>query len=288
MRIDAWARRHRAIAFALAIALQLAITVPFHWTSTSSVRGVPGPTLVLITTIAAFLVGARAGAVLGLIASILAIEFYDVTWWLIPPIWIGIAAVSGWVGSRAFADAEARNRLSNELQSGLLPPTAAFVEHPRLRAVARYLAGEDRALLGGDFYGLVELEDGTATAMVGDVSGHDTTAAAIGAILRASWRALVFVEPDPLTVMAALDRTMNEEQHRPGRGERFATVASVHVDHQAGVIRFIIAGHHPPLLLTDGQVRPVLGPAAPPLGMPWLGSRQAVELPIPAGEWSIF
>ena len=288
MRIDAWARRHRAIAFTLAIALQLAITLPFQWVDTTIVRGVPGPTLVLVTTVAAFLVGARAGALLGLIASVEAIAFFDINWWLTPPIWIGIAAISGWVGTRAFTDAQARSRLSYELQSGLLPPTAAFDEHPRLRGAARYRAGEDRLLLGGDFYGLVELEDGSATAMVGDVSGHDTTAAAIGAILRASWRALVFVERDPLLVMASLDRTMREEQHRPGRFERFATVCSAHVDHDAGVLRIVLAGHHPPLLLSGGEVRPVLGPASPPLGIPWLGTREIVEVPIPPGEWSIF
>ena len=88
--------------------------------------------------------------------------------------------------------------------------------------------------------------------------------------------------------MAALDRTMREEQRRPGRGERFATVCSVHVDHQAGLLRIVLAGHHPPLLLTDGQVRPVLGPASPPLGISWLGTREIVEVPIPAGEWSLF
>src|SRR4051794_15225265 len=288
MRIDAWARRHREIAFSLAIALQLAITLPFQWIDSTTVRGVPGPTLVLVTTVAAFLVGPRAGAVLGLIASTEAIAFFDITWWLAPPIWIGFAAFSGYVGSRAFADAQARDGLSNELQAGLLPPTAAFLEHPRLRGAALYRAGQDRLLLGGDFYGLVELEDGTSTAMVGDVSGHDTRAAAIGAILRASWRALVFIERDPLRVMASLDRTMREEQRRPGRSERFATVCSVHVDHQDGAIRIVLAGHHPPLLLSDGEVRPVLGSASPPLGVSWPGTRDVIELPIPVGEWSLF
>jgi serine phosphatase RsbU (regulator of sigma subunit) len=134
----------------------------------------------------------------------------------------------------------------------------------------------------------VELEDGTVTAMVGDVSGHDSTAAAIGAILRASWRALVFVESDPLTIIAALDRTMREEQRRPGRFERFATVCSVHVDHEAGLLRIVLAGHHPPLLLTDGEIRPILGAASPPLGVSWAGKRDVVEVPIPAGAWSLF
>jgi hypothetical protein len=288
MRIDSWAHRHRIIAFTLAIGLQLALTVPFHWWRTTNVRGVPGPALVLVTTIAAFLVGARAGAVLGLIASIEAIAFYDINRWLTPPIWIGIAAISGYAGTRAFRDAQARDRLSNVLQQGLLPAAAAFEHHPRLRGAARYVAGEDRALLGGDFYGLVELEDHIATAMVGDVSGHDSTAAAIGAVLRASWRALVFAGADDLTIVGALDRTMREEQLRPGRSERFATVCTVRVDHEAGVIRIVLAGHHPPLLLTDGQIAPVPGTASPPLGVAWPGHREVVELPIPQDEWSLF
>ena len=81
---------------------------------------------------------------------------------------------------------------------------------------------------------------------------------------------------------------MREEQHRPGRFERFATVCTVRVDHDAGLMRIVLAGHHPPLLLTDGQVRPVIGHASPPLGISGLGTREILEVPIPSGEWSIF
>ena len=107
-------------------------------------------------------------------------------------------------------------------------------------------------------------------------------------MLRASWRALVFIESDPLTIIGALDRTMREEQRRPGRSERFATVCSVQVDHRAGVLRIVLAGHHPPLLLTEGTSAPILGAASPPLGVSWQGQREVVDVPIPNGEWSLF
>src|SRR5919197_2414290 len=168
MRTDVWARRHREAAFALAVALQAAITLPFTRIDASDVRGVPGPTLVLITTVAAFLLGSRLGALLGVIASGLAVAVFDVNWYIAGPLWVGFAVLSGYVGSRSNSDSEERSQLSYELQSGLLPPAAAMEEHPRLRAAARYLAGEDRLLPGGDFYGVLELDDASAHALVGD------------------------------------------------------------------------------------------------------------------------
>src|SRR3954447_22170509 len=105
MRVDTWARRHKAATFALAVALQAAIAIPFVWADPTDVRGVPGPTLVLVTTVAAYLVGARLGVVLGVTASVLAIVVLDINWWLTPPLWVAIAGLAGIVGSRSTDDA---------------------------------------------------------------------------------------------------------------------------------------------------------------------------------------
>ena len=68
--------------------------------------------------------------------------------------------------------------------------------------VARYRPGRANALLGGDFYDVVETPDGTVHAVIGDVCGHGAAEAAIGVCLRVAWRSLVLAGETP----PALDR----------------------------------------------------------------------------------
>ena len=75
------------------------------------------------------------------------------------------------------------------LERGLLP--SPVLQDPRLRVSARYQAGGNRRLLGGDFYDVVQTPDGWVHALIGDVCGHGPAEAALGVCLRVAWRALV-------------------------------------------------------------------------------------------------
>jgi serine phosphatase RsbU (regulator of sigma subunit) len=123
--------------------------------------------------------------------------------------------------------------------------------------------------------------------MVGDVSGHDATAAAMGAVLRATWNGLALAGVDPVETVHALDLAMREEQRRGGRGERFATLCTVYVDRREGRLRFILAGHQPPLLVSSAGVDVIASPPNPPLGVPWNGLRTSFDREIPEGDWSL-
>ena len=57
---------------------------------------------------------------------------------------------------------------------------------------------------------MTPLEDGRIALFVGDVMGRGVTAAAAMAQMRAAIRALVAVEPDPRTVLDALDRLFDQ------------------------------------------------------------------------------
>src|ERR1700712_1876531 len=75
------------------------------------------------------------------------------------------------------------------LERGLLP--RPLVTDPAVAVDSGYRPGRERALLGGDFYDVVEAADGTLHAVIGDVCGHDPDAAALGVCLRIAWRTLV-------------------------------------------------------------------------------------------------
>ena len=75
------------------------------------------------------------------------------------------------------------------LERGLLP--TPLVRTGDFEVTTRYRPGRAQALLGGDFYDVVETSDAAVHAVVGDVSGHGAAAAAIGVCLRVAWRSLI-------------------------------------------------------------------------------------------------
>ena len=88
------------------------------------------------------------------------------------------------------------------------PPAPARARARAARAAGRaasaiYRPGEQRSLLGGDFYLCEPLPDGTVALMIGDVAGHGPEAAAFAMSLRSAWRALLLA---PLGLEERADR----------------------------------------------------------------------------------
>ena len=77
---------------------------------------------------------------------------------------------------------ELESRTSHTLQANLLPPAPPPVEG--LSVAVRYVAASRGADVGGDFYDVVPLAGDQVALAVGDVVGHDITAAATMGQLR--------------------------------------------------------------------------------------------------------
>jgi serine/threonine-protein kinase RsbW len=161
-------------------------------------------------------------------------------------------------------------RTSHTLQATLLPP--APPEVPGVSVAVRYLAANRGVEIGGDFYDVAPLGDGRVAIAVGDVVGHDITAAATMGQLRSVYRALLVESPTPSEVIDRLQASW------PLLGlQRMATALFASLDLPAGVLRVASAGHPPPLLVTDGHadflpVRPTRMLGAPPApAVEWTG-----------------
>ncbi|WP_041733778.1 PP2C family protein-serine/threonine phosphatase [Conexibacter woesei] len=179
-------------------------------------------------------------------------------------------------------EARLEARENARLERGLLP--TALVRDPRVTLSTGYRPGRRRALLGGDFYDAVELDDGTLHVLIGDVSGHGPDEAALGACLRIAWRTLTLANRPPEENLARLQDMLRYERHAP---DMFATLCVLVVapDRATGVV--FLAGHPPPVLADDRGVRLLDAEhVSPPLGFVdptgWAGN--AVEL---AGDWSL-
>jgi len=148
--------------------------------------------------------------------------------------------------------AEAQTREGRRLEKGLAPNLT--LEDPSVWVASCYRAGRSRALLGGDFYDLVQTEDGLLHVLVGDVCGHGPDEAAVGVSLRAAWRALALAGTEPELLLGTLQRVFEHERHVPGL---FATLCALEIDAAADSATLVRAGHPAPVLIGDGAISPL-------------------------------
>jgi serine/threonine-protein kinase RsbW len=160
---------------------------------------------------------------------------------------------------------------SHTLQANLLPPPPPPV--PGFAVAVRYLPASRGADVGGDFYDVVPVAGDQVALAVGDVVGHDITAAAVMGQLRSVYRALLADRPSP---SALIDR-LQAGWSLLGM-QRMATALFATLDPATGRLRVASAGHLAPLVMWEGEtalmdVRPSRMLGAPPS-------------PTPAEEWA--
>ena len=142
---------------------------------------------------------------------------------------------------------EQTRRVSLELQAAMLtePP-----DHPLAEVHARYVPAAADLEVGGDWYDAFALPGGDLAVGVGDVAGHDRSAAAAMGQLRSMLRALACeTEGAPSDVVRRLDRVAS----RLGV-TAFTTLVFGRIGRHAGrtLFRFANAGHPPPVLVSPG------------------------------------
>ncbi len=174
------------------------------------------------------------------------------------------------------------------LERGLLP--SPLLRGPGVDVVARYEPSRAQALLGGDFYDVVGLADGTVHAVIGDVSGHGPDEAALGVCLRVAWRSFTLAGLKGPEVLRLMQELLEAERTGP---EIFATVTAVELRPVLGTARILRAGH-PPLMLRGApgeDVHFVETAGGPALGLlpvdfaTW--TEETVDLP-PSGALVLF
>jgi serine phosphatase RsbU (regulator of sigma subunit) len=164
------------------------------------------------------------------------------------------------------------------LERALLP--TPLIRTGDLEVVARYRPGRAHALLGGDFYDVVETSDGTVHAVIGDVCGHGVAEAALGVCLRVAWRSLVLAGATPLAMMRLLEQLLMAE-----REDEYVFATLTHLafsaDHQH--VRLLRAGHPGVLLRSPGGVELIEGSAGPAVGLVPSPEWTETELTLPPG-----
>jgi serine phosphatase RsbU (regulator of sigma subunit) len=148
------------------------------------------------------------------------------------------------------------------LERGLLP--TPLLRSGVVDCATYYQPGLDHAVLGGDFFDVVETEDGRIRAVIGDVMGHGPDEAALGVHLRVAWRTLVLAGTRDDQVLAGLSQLFHAES---GGSGGFVTACDVTIDLD-GTTTVRVAGHPAPLVCVEGRTTYLETEVGLPLGIP--------------------
>jgi hypothetical protein len=264
---------------------QLAIALPFLALSPSTVRGVPGPLLIVISMAASYLLGWRWGLPLTILGITLAVTVIGENAVAAPLVWIPASVAAGLVGDSVRRGQRLRRSLVAQLRAGLVALSRDRIVGP-VAVISRYLPAEEEQLLAGDFYGVVRSPDGRVQLMVGDVSGHGPEAAAVATHLRAAWRALAVAGMHHDAMLDVLNDAMLSEQRASG-GTRFATVCLASVTDDASSATLSLAGHPTPILATGAGASELDVHRGPPIGVVESYAWRSTEVPLPGGPWTL-
>ncbi|HEX6695712.1 MAG TPA: SpoIIE family protein phosphatase [Solirubrobacteraceae bacterium] len=168
------------------------------------------------------------------------------------------------------------------LQQSLLP--ARLPTMPGWALASSYAAGDTTVDVGGDFFDVVELDEGFL-AVVGDVTGKGVQAAALTALARHTLATAARFDPSPAAVVSLLNDVL---VHRPEIS--LLTVACAHVvPTEAGaLLRLTSAGHPLPVLSRVGQAPRTIGPPGLLLGMTGAARWEQSEIELQPGDTLLF
>jgi serine phosphatase RsbU (regulator of sigma subunit)/anti-sigma regulatory factor (Ser/Thr protein kinase) len=199
---------------------------------------------------------------------------------------------------------DAERSTAELLQRTLLP--ANLPQCDEVSIAARYEPVSEGTVAGGDFYDSFFLTDGRIAFLIGDVVGRGVMAATVMGQVRAAARGAALSHPEGSTVMAALDRVVDDldalwptamplgnQRARPGMafgGELFVTMLFGVVDPLSGEVELTSAGHPSPAVLAGLIARGVGRPrvsrvpmlVGPPLGIE--GERPLARIRLEVGD----
>ncbi|WP_329388457.1 SpoIIE family protein phosphatase [Streptomyces sp. NBC_01716] len=171
---------------------------------------------------------------------------------------------------------DAKHALAHALQNSLLP--RVLPRFPGLDVAARYLPAGHGADIGGDFYDLVRGRT-TLTAAIGDVQGHNPSAAALMGQVRTAVHAHANTDTPPGELLARTNVLLTDLD-----AGLFTSCLIVRVDLTHHRLHLASAGHPPALLRHPGGATEVL--RVPPgllLGIDPGGEYPTAEIPFPPG-----
>jgi sigma-B regulation protein RsbU (phosphoserine phosphatase) len=148
--------------------------------------------------------------------------------------------------------------IAREVQERLYPQ-----QIPSLPGHSIYGACRPAQGVGGDYYDVLTLDNGTLGLAIGDVSGKGISAALLMASLRASLRGMTMNGPDDMALLMA---RVNRLVYESSATNRYATFFFGIYEPAARLLRYVNAGHNPPFVVRDHELH-ILEGGGPVIGL---------------------
>jgi sigma-B regulation protein RsbU (phosphoserine phosphatase) len=146
--------------------------------------------------------------------------------------------------------------IARDVQMRLLPPVqgeASGIEYSGFCRSAR--------MVGGDYYDLLPLKNGSFAFTLGDVSGKGIPAAVLMASIHTLLRSLLTRNSEDLRYVV---QELNQAVHRSSSDDRFSTLFCGVVSADRKEIRYVNAGHIPAFIVSsDGRIERPAGTNLP-------------------------
>ncbi|MFQ6069934.1 MAG: SpoIIE family protein phosphatase [Candidatus Aminicenantales bacterium] len=148
--------------------------------------------------------------------------------------------------AKLFEDAIEKEKMEKELalaaqiQKDFLPRENPVWEHFEIAG-----ANIPCHQVGGDYYDFIDIVPCRQGIVIADVSGKGVSAS----LLMASLRAALYSEVSPDYTLENMVVKLNEFVHRSSDPSRFITFFYCDLNRENGLMRYVNAGHNPPLIL---------------------------------------
>lgn len=151
-------------------------------------------------------------------------------------------------------------KIASTIQMAMLPKT--FPTYPDRQDLDVYASLTPAREVGGDLFDFF-IRDNRFFFCIGDVSGKGIPASLVMAVTRSLFRNTAARESNPGRIVTNLNESMSESNDT----NMFVTFFMGILDLGNGHLRYCNAGHNAPLLLTEGDARPIDVDANIPLGV---------------------
>ena len=136
--------------------------------------------------------------------------------------------------------------IASQVQQMLFPST--LPENGRIKAKVTYFP---HSMVGGDYYDLIQKSEDTIYFCIADVSGKGIAAALLMSNFQAALRTLLRSDASLETIVRQLNYTLFDNT----KGERFITFFLGEYRFSTQTLRFINAGHNPPILCREDSMQ---------------------------------
>ena len=152
---------------------------------------------------------------------------------------------------------ERESKIADVLQTSIIG--SSKVTSDKFEIAQVYAPAMNEALVGGDFYDVIELPNNRIGLAIGDVSGKGLKAAVHTAMAKYALRAFTTEGHSPAAALTLLNKTIDKFTD----GETFITMFFAILDLDTGELIYANAGHEPPIYVNNGNYStlPSTGPA---------------------------